>query len=70
MISNEAVEAAVRASYLRSDWADENNRKFIKRALEAAAPHMLAAAWEEGMRWADTLQSGQDLSDNPYRSQA
>lgn len=26
-----------------------------------------ADAWDEGMQWADTLQSGKDLSDNPYR---
>lgn len=41
VIPEAAVEAAVQASYRRNDWGDESRRKFIERALEAAAPHML-----------------------------
>ena len=45
-IPDAAIEAAVRASYRRNDWGDECNRKFIERALEAAAPHISAQALE------------------------
>jgi hypothetical protein len=73
VISDEAVEAAVRASYRRNDWVDENNRKFIKRALEAAAPFIAAEAWD---RCASSIvdEHGNpiipDSNTNPYRSQA
>lgn len=39
-VHDEAVEAAVRASYLRHDWDNQNERQYMKRALEAAAPFM------------------------------
>lgn len=29
-----------------------------------------AEAWDEGMDWANALQSGTDKSDNPYREEA
>jgi hypothetical protein len=62
VIPDAAVEAAVRASYRRNDWGDEYNRKFIQRALEAAAPHLMARpdpeadlerATENYRRWLD-----------------
>lgn len=37
-----------------------------RRALEAAAPHMLAGAWDEGWDKRDKY----DIAFNPYRSQA
>lgn len=92
VIPAEAVEAAARASFERANpryvWADiephwkaayvENHRA----ALEAAAPHMLAGAWNEGAT-SGWKQSGEgfnaeypdestgecsvDLNPNPYR---
>lgn len=42
-VSDEAVEAAMRAGFLRHDWEDPHWRSVIERALEAAAPHLMAA---------------------------
>ena len=52
MISAEAVDAVATTLYpgwetSPSDWRDYFRRKATE-ALEAAAPHMLAKAWDEG----------------------
>jgi len=42
-----------------------------QRALEAAAPHMLAEAWDEGAQaQAAAYGMDKDTGPNPYRSQA
>lgn len=79
-IPEEAVDAAVDALVASrlGDHKGINGEEFVeaaRAALEAAAPHMLAEAWEEGE------VAGQDNRDsnrgyniehkyNPYRSQA
>jgi hypothetical protein len=61
LISDEAVEAAWDA--LPPDgW----HIRDVRAALEAAAPHMLADAWDACARWPSRPQ----LEDNPYRSQS
>ena len=45
MIPDEAVEAALRAWAVRGGLSPKG---IVRNILEAAAPHMLAAAWEEG----------------------
>jgi hypothetical protein len=90
VIPEAAVEAAARklctlASY---DWdnidaPDDVAADFkaqitaqAKQVLEAAAPHMLAAAWDDGhlMGWseatANTLPERESLWRNPYRSKS
>lgn len=78
-IPTEAIEAAAKA--LTGDYA--STRSIARRVLEAAAPHMLAGAWDEGAI-AGWSQSGEgfnaeypdestgecsvDLSQNPHRS--
>lgn len=68
MISVEAIEAVATRLYpgwqnSPADWQDYFRRKATE-ALEAAAPHMLAAAWDEGDR------NGADgiYEPNPYRT--
>lgn len=46
-IPEEAVEAAMRASYRPDGWEDENTIAFMRRALEAAAPIIRAQALRE-----------------------
>ena len=57
MIPDEAVEAAAKKLYQAGglvvwDSEDESIRNYFRRnarsALEAAAPHLMAAAWDEG----------------------
>lgn len=68
MIPAEAVEAAVGA--LHESWCEHATREqwatILTDALEAAAPHMLAEAWEEGKE-AGMLDYYH--APNPYRSQ-
>jgi len=56
VIPDEAVEAAARAVYedtFGKPWADESEdyrnelRETQRAALEAAAPHLMAVAWDE-----------------------
>ena len=76
MIPDEAVEAAAKKLYQAGglvvwDSEDESIRNYFRRnarsALEAAAPHLMAAAWEEGRidGYADA-QRGFDTAMNPY----
>lgn len=67
MIPDEAVEAALKDVFTTSELSRHVWGPKIRAILEAAAPHMMAAAWDEGMDWANALQSGTDKSDNPYR---
>lgn len=90
MISDEAFRAA-NAAYMEtltdlrlSEGGGlkmaSRNRRALRAALEAAAPHMLAQAFDEGKRAADLeWQQSYDLvtpdehrfiATNPYRSQA
>ena len=78
MIPDAAVEAAIAAFNDKLAWCDRNmidtrleDGYALRAALEAAAPHMLAEAWDEGMlRGSRTLGRLLDKWDeNPYRSQ-
>ena len=81
MISDEALDAAVDALVASKlgDHKGINGEEFVEAAqaaLEAAAPYMLAGAWEEGYGagWNDCLldlqNGGAKMSRNPDRSQA
>ena len=85
MIPDEAVEAAAKAvqevceTYDPGGWTEEANWAIWARwILEAAAPHLMAAAWDEGylacvddiFRDQELGKTGQRLEDgqqNPYR---
>jgi len=62
-INDEAVEAAakvwLRLSLKQGSWTLEGN---VRAALEAAAPHLMAVAWERGR------EDGYHHRPNPYRS--
>jgi len=86
VIPDSAVEAAARAFWedgTNHSWADEDSGvrgeclASMRTALEAAAPHLMAEAWESG--WANArgnylaLYQGQDIPEwvtlrNPYRA--
>lgn len=82
MISDEAVEAAAKVLYADkiSNHAGDNAPQIIdacekvaRKVLEAAAPHMLADAWDEGCSEGLLVNNGWEegaLEANPYRSQA
>lgn len=74
VIPDEAVEAAARAAakddaepnwYLDTERFRDAWRIRMRAALEAAAPHLLAAAWDEGFG-RGTLSQFEE-STNPYR---
>ena len=66
MIPDEAVEAA--AAKLPAIWSSSPvYRDNLRAALEAAAPHLMAAAWDEGYEQADYDAPHSIKSDNPYR---
>lgn len=71
MISDEAVAAAVPV-ILRGIDEGHHAYKIAYAALEAAAPHMLAEAWDDGMIYGTRGQHRyqEDFDTNPYRSQA
>lgn len=65
VIPAEAVEAAYdKFHHLDITTAD------IEGILEAAAPHMLAEAWEEGRQAEEDAPPLHRTTPNPYRSQA
>lgn len=83
MISDEAVEAAAKAQYeFRSSgfhaWEDLSEHEKSEAiaaqqfALEAAAPYLLADAWESsyGLGYADCKVGAAPTRTNPYRSQS
>lgn len=66
-ISDEAVEAAYKA--FMEIGHGGTIRQAISRAIEAAAPHLTAQAWEEGrLDGHAEEQSGFENAMNPYRS--
>lgn len=82
MISDEAVEAAAIANYearTGKQWSDAPNgeqaieRSWMRRTLEAAAPYMLADAWDAGGEAAIEREHTYGAEEkakfsNPYRS--
>lgn len=82
MIPAEAVEAAAIAmedaalKLIGSDLGTTYRNEIAHSALEAAAPHMLAVAWDEGhaaggiiRETAGTQMPHNPAEDNPYKSQ-
>lgn len=71
MISDEAVKAAAIALYDRKH-IEGVGLADVRRALEAAAPYLLAEAWDEGLEY--RADGGYihpvEYEANPYRSQA
>jgi hypothetical protein len=66
-IPDEAVEAAARALAERSRCPEEWQWYLseARTALEAAAPHLMAAAWDEAIDWTPEHRPA-----NPYRKAA
>jgi hypothetical protein len=64
-ISDEAVEASYKG--FMEIGRGGTIRQAISRALEAAAPHLMAQAWDEG-RQADDFSVSTGFEKNPYRS--
>lgn len=73
MISEAAVEAAAKAIFDNVEVIQTRGyaAEIARLAIEAAAPHMLAEAWEQG-RDAEFQRSvmKRQTDPNPYRSQA
>lgn len=74
VIPDGAVEAAREAvGAIFGEPANSRDMAHVMAILEAAAPHMLAAAWDDGhlMGWneatANTLPERDSLWRNPYR---
>lgn len=73
VIPADAVEAATDALVASKlgDHPGINGEEFVEAAmaaLEAAAPHMAAAAWDEGYEGAVDAYDGRNVS-NPYREE-
>lgn len=68
MIPCEGVEAAMRAWGAKG----EDQRRIVHCILEAAAPHLMAQAWDDGEDAGqsnnDAYKSGADVKSNPYRA--
>jgi hypothetical protein len=66
-ISDEAVEAAVEAVWEHGEVIQtrEYAAELARAALEAAAPHLMAVAWDEGL---SAGHHDRRLNANPYRS--
>lgn len=64
MIPEDAVEAAAKKlAYLNSDAGDQlSDEDWARELLEAAAPHLMAAAWDEAIDWTPEHRPA-----NPYR---
>ena len=78
MIPEAAVEAAARLIHSQheapplDEWSATFQRQAkadARLALEAAAPHMLAEAWDAGMEATGDVPMPADYALNPYRSQ-
>jgi len=63
-ISGEAVEAAMRSIYSKPGIVTESD---VRAALAAAAPHMLAQAWDEGYTMSEIDSPFEPDTPNPYR---
>ena len=48
MIPDEAMDAALKAIGHLPTVTNESRRKTVQAILEAAAPHLMAAAWDQG----------------------
>lgn len=75
MISDESVEAAARvvADHVGYGWVGADHRELAREILEAAAPYMLAEAWDEGMEamYESTSHEWPPIPEtNPYRSKS
>jgi flagellar biosynthesis/type III secretory pathway protein FliH len=78
VIPEAAVEAAARSLNdafpqmweKMPEWAREEERKTARAALEAAAPYMLAEAWDDGHSAGVDHADGLDGGSNPYGRQA
>ena len=73
MIPDEAMDAALKAIGHLPTVANESRRKTVQAILEAAAPHLMAAAWEEGGRAAIEREHAYGADEkakfaNPYRT--
>ena len=69
MIPDEAVEAAAKYLTEKFNWNGELVPATAREVLEAAAPHLMAAAWDEGYEGAVDAYDGRNVS-NPYRKPA
>lgn len=82
LIPEAAVEAAAEVTFLRhgakyysqmGPWAELEPRfrtawlEDARLAIEAAAPHMLAEAWDEGREATVEAYDGRGDGSNPYR---
>lgn len=67
MIPDEAVKAALSAWAVRGGLSPKG---IVRNILEAAAPHLMAAAWDEGKDAVWTFMSNtdprRDRPSNPY----
>jgi len=74
MIPDAAVEAALHALFPDASevrgFTRDVQEPIIRTILEAAAPHMLMQAWDEGMEATGDVPMPADYALNPYRSQA
>jgi hypothetical protein len=77
MIPHEAIKAAARVMHAKDvndgygDYASEEYTEDARRILEATAPYLMAAAWDEGMEamYATTSSEWPPIPEaNPYRS--
>jgi hypothetical protein len=73
VIPNEAATEARRAIEREFPY-DENNEYIVRLVLEAAAPHLMAAAWEEGFdkgfydpKAGSYWDASESTATNPYR---
>jgi len=67
VIPDEAVEAGLAAHLsFKNQRSMDNSANLIRRILEAAAPHLMAAAWDEGYDFClGIVPDG--VTGNPYR---
>lgn len=69
MIPAEAVEAAAEVAARREGYGWDEYREVAREILEAAAPYLMAQAWDEGRE--EGYEAGRDRGaeekPNPYR---
>jgi len=73
MIPDAAVEAALTAIFPKgpiSEFSRTTWERTVKEILEAAAPHMLAAAKADAWDKGKNVRRCDGVPPNPYRSQA
>ena len=58
MIPDEAAEAAALGIHTRGGVSVPEAREYARSALEFAAPHMMAAAWDEGYMFSYDQERG------------